>query len=272
MSYAGAAFPALTRLYAQGQKEKFVKQMSTSARHIIFWSIPIVVLFVVLRAQIVRTILGAGHFDWADTRLTAAALAIFSLSAVAQGLLVLFVRAYYSQSRTVTPLVINLLTSGLIVVFGYVFVHAFNTIPVIQSVIEKLFKVEGLPGTVILMLPLAYSLGTILNVVLHWIAFHNEFSGFSKPIFKTFAQVLIASLAMGFVSYLLLDVLDDFLNLDTVVGVFTQGFVAGIGGIITAVLILKLIKNEEFGDVVKTLHRKIWKTTEPVFVHEQSEL
>ena len=61
---------------------------------------PAVVLFIVLRAQIVRSVLGSGAFDWADTKLTAAALALFSISLIAQSLNLLFVRGYYASGNT----------------------------------------------------------------------------------------------------------------------------------------------------------------------------
>ncbi|MEQ1561453.1 MAG: lipid II flippase MurJ, partial [Nitrospira sp.] len=115
VSYSLAAFPTLTRLFSGGNKSEFVDQMIVSARHIIFWSVPVSVMFVVLRAQIVRTILGAGKFNWDDTRLTAAALALFTFSLLAQNLVALFVRSYYSQGRTKTPLYMNVFSALLIV-------------------------------------------------------------------------------------------------------------------------------------------------------------
>ena len=83
--------------------KKFVEQMIDSAKHVIFWSVPVATLFVVLRAQIVRTILGSGRFNWYDTRLTAAALAIFAASVVFQNMTLLFVRAYYATGNTKKP-------------------------------------------------------------------------------------------------------------------------------------------------------------------------
>src|SRR3989344_6097843 len=61
ISYSLAAFPTLTRLFSSGDHDEFLRHMINSARHIIFWSVPVSVLFIVLRAQIVRTILGAGR-------------------------------------------------------------------------------------------------------------------------------------------------------------------------------------------------------------------
>ncbi|MBU1519473.1 oligosaccharide flippase family protein, partial [Patescibacteria group bacterium] len=59
VSYSVAAFPTLARLYSKNKTKQFIDQVLTATRHIIFWSIPIAVLFVVLRAQIVRVILGS---------------------------------------------------------------------------------------------------------------------------------------------------------------------------------------------------------------------
>ena len=58
---------------------------------------------IVLRAQIVRAILGRGQFDWSATRLTAAALALFVLSLLAQSATFLISRAYYAIGNTKKP-------------------------------------------------------------------------------------------------------------------------------------------------------------------------
>jgi len=121
VSYSVAAFPTLARFFSNGQREKFAEHIIAATRHIIFWSTPAIVLFIVLRAQIVRTILGSGEFDWSDTRLTAAALAVFVVSILAQALQLLFVRAYYAAGRTMVPLVVNIGSATIIIVLAFVF-------------------------------------------------------------------------------------------------------------------------------------------------------
>src|SRR6185437_3181873 len=69
VSYSVAAFPTLARLYAAGKKTEFSSHIEAALRHIIFWSVPATVFVIVLRAQLVRVILGAGAFDWSATRL-----------------------------------------------------------------------------------------------------------------------------------------------------------------------------------------------------------
>lgn len=258
-SYASAAFPALSRHISRGSLGTFLDQMVISARHIIFWSTPMMTLFVVLRAQIVRTILGAGHFNWSDTRLTAACLAIFVFSAVPQSLLLLFVRGYYALGKTRKPLIINILSSAFLVSMGFLFSYFFKAQPVFRYFIEGLFKVDNVSGSIVLVLPLAYSIGTLLNAAVHWLAFQGEFPAFSRPVLKTFFASFSASVIMGYVAYLFLNVFDKVFNINTLVGIFLQGFCAGLLGIAAGILVLVFMKNEEVREIWKALHQKIWQ-------------
>ncbi len=259
ISYSLAAFPTLTRLFSSGNRDKFVEQMIVSSRHIIFWSVPVSVLFIVLRAQIVRTILGAGRFNWDDTRLTAAALALFTVSLVAQNLVTLFVRSYYSQGKTKTPLIMNVFSASLIVAGSYFFIQLFQSSQYFKDFIESMLKVSDVPGTVVLMLPLGFSLGLFVNLIIHWWGFNLHFPSFSKPVLKTLFQSVSASTIMGFVSYLGLNIFDNFLNMNTLTGIFLQGFLSGLVGIISGVVVLYLLKSHELKEVWTTLHHKIWK-------------
>jgi putative peptidoglycan lipid II flippase len=259
VSYTSAAFPMLSKIFSSGNREKFIEQMAVSSRHIIFWSTPAMILFTVLRAQIVRVILGSGKFNWSDTRLTAACLAVFTLSIIPQSLIILFVRAYYSGGETKKPMYINLFSSTFIVVLGYGLIKLYTLWPFFHYFMESLFKIDGLNGTVVLMLPLAYSIGVLVNTILHWVAFEKDFKGYSKPVLDTFFQVFSAAVIMGYVSYLMLNVFSRIFDLDTVRGIFLQGFFAGIIGIFVYIVILKLLRNPEIDEIWRALHSKIWK-------------
>ena len=259
VSYSLAAFPVLVKLFSSGEKEKFAEQSIASARHIIFWSVPIVVLFVVLRAQIVRTILGSGQFNWSDTRLTAAALAIFAISLMFQNLTMLFVRAYYAVGNTAKPFIAKFINAVTTVALGYGFMLAYMKFPMFKDFLEALFKVQGIPGVVVLTLPLGWSIGEVFNNIALWFVFEKDFKGFSKPVLKTLIQVLAASLVMGYVAYYCLNIFDDLFKLTTTAGVFLQGFCSGCIGIVAGIVVLMLFKNQELGDVWQTLKSRLWK-------------
>src|ERR1700760_716737 len=96
-------------------------------------------------------------------------------------------------------------------------------------------------------------------MVLPWWDFHREFSSYSRRVARTMFQVFGASVVMGFVSYELLNVLDGVFNIDTTLGIFFQGFLAGLIGIGVGITVLLLLKNEELPEIWHTLHRKIFK-------------
>jgi putative peptidoglycan lipid II flippase len=270
VSYSLAAFPTLSRLFADGKNDEFLAQLITAARHIILWSLPVIVMFIVLRAQIVRVILGSGEFDWGDTRLTAAALAVFSVSVLAQNLILLFVRGYYSSGQTKKPLIINIISMIATLILVFVFVDLFKTVEGFKLFFENLLRVDDLPGTVVLMLPLAFSAGMILNALLLWISFEKDFRGFSKTLWVTLIQSLTASLFAGYVTYFFLQVLDvkRIFDLDTLMGIFMQGFVSGIIGLLGGVLFLIILRNKEIKEVLRALKHKVWKYR-PVTVDQE---
>ncbi|MEK7081855.1 MAG: lipid II flippase MurJ, partial [Patescibacteria group bacterium] len=258
-SYTVALFPTISRLFGNGEKEKFFQEMLTAARHITFWSVPIIILFVVLRAQIVRTILGSGNFDWADTRLTAAALALFAVSILAQSLILLFVRGYYAGGNTKKPLIINLFSAALIVVFAFGFLWLFKHWEFFRYFTESLLRVDNVAGAEVLMLPLGFSVAQIVNAAIYWFYFARRFPTFSPIVSRTFFEVFSTSVIMGFVAYRALNVFDKIFNLETLPGIFFQGFFAGLIGIAVGVVILILLKNQEIKEVWTTLHHKIWR-------------
>jgi len=270
VSYSVAAFPTLARLFAGNEMGKFMNNIITAMRHIMFWSIPILALFIVLRAQIVRTILGSGEFGWSDTMLTAATLAIFAVSLVAQALVLLFVRGYYAAGNTKKPLFINVLSSFVILLFAYVLVNFFEYSAFFRDFVESLLRVEGLDGTVVLMLPLAYSIGMFINAGLLLFLFKKDFGKLPALVELTFRHSFYGAVAMGFVAYQFLQVFDDVFNLDTFWGIFSQGLLSGMLGIIAGVALLKVLRNKEVSEITRALHTRFWEAR-PV-APEQEEL
>jgi len=262
-SYSSAVFPTLSRLYYEKNIPEYLEKMVISARHIIFWSMPLTVLFVVLRAQVVRTVLGAGAFDWADTRLTAAMLALFTISTIGQSLIVLFVRGFYAEGKTSRPLLINALSAVTIVALAYILDKAFFTFPIFRFFIEDLLKVSGQRGTSVLVLALAYTLGVILNTILHWVTFERAYRGFTRPVMATLFHSFAASVIMGYASYLSLRVFSVVFPLTKVWGIFMQGFVSALIGLIVLIITLRILENRELAEVWRTLHHKIWKARVP---------
>lgn len=271
VSYSVAAFPTLSRYFAKGQVSDFVRQIETASRHIIFWSLPAIILLIVLRAQIVRVILGFGQFDWTATRLTAACLALFALSVGAQSLVALFVRAYYARGETRKPLLVGLFSSGLIIFLALMFSKLFAMSEPWRIFWENILRVRDLPGAAILMLPLAYTLGLFANFIILLLLFFRDHHCYpQKSLGASLGRSFVGALWGGLVAYILLTPLSLLFDLNTVAGVLGQGLIAGLAGLIVNLLILWIFRSEELADIFRAIHHKFWRGE--TLVPEQSEL
>lgn len=271
ISFSVAAFPMLVQSFSSQDKNSFVNYITNSAKQIIFWSLPVMSLFVVLRAQIVRVVLGVDTFSWSDTRLTAATLAIFVLSLATQGLVFLFVRGYYAAGNTKKPLVINVFSALIVIVLSFVFMNLFKTQPQILKSIEKILRIEDVPNTLMLALPLAYVFGSFFNLLFLWRVFKKDFlHGISSGLRTIVFQSGVSATAIGTITYIALGLFDDIFSLSTFWGIFLQGLFSGLIGIIAGILVLYLLKNQELKDIYKALHNKFWKNK--IITQEQREL
>ncbi len=259
VSYSLAAFPTLSALFAAGERGKFVELLETTARYIIFFSLPLVALFAVLRAHIVRIILGSGAFSWQDTRLTAAALAFFVISLAAQGLILLFTRARYAAGNTKKPFYINISSALVTVISAAILSKTVVMCPDFRIFIENLFRVEDVPGTSVLMLPLAFSIGSIFGALIHIYTFNRDYGGVSKSLGRVTFESSLVAFAMGLVSYITLNIASNYFTLDTFLGVFSQGVIAGLSGVMCGIILLALLGNRELKEVAVALHKKIRK-------------
>lgn len=267
VSYSVAAFPTLARLFSEGNRDAFLANIIVAARHIIFWSFPAIVLVIVLRAQIVRVILGSGQFDWADTRLTAAALALFVVSISAQALVLLLSRGYYAAGRTAKPLIVNVTTAIFTVGLSLYLLEYFATHPEFDRFVETVLRVGDVPGAGVLMLPLGFSLGALLNAIILLTLYQIDFEDFSSALLPVVWESTLASFIGGLVAYLSLQALDDVFNINTFFGIFLQGTIAGVLGVLGWVLVMRFLRNEELMETWRALRSRLWK--EPVIMPEQ---
>lgn len=272
ISYAVAAFPTLTKLFEEEKRTEFMSLIHRATRNILFLSIPCALFFIVLRAQIVRILLGAGVFSWNDTRLVAGALALFSISVTAQSLILLLVRGFYAQGNTKTPLKITLI--GMLVTIGATLglLIAFKESQLFEQFIVSLLRVDGVNGVSVLLLPLGFSIGQITTAVLLWMQFHKKQKDISrehdirKTLFHTGGAGIIAATGV----YLVLSVVGVGVDQARFLGVLMQGLIAGICGLAIYAGILLALKNEDIALFIQTLKSKFWKA-KPI-VPEQVDL
>ncbi len=257
-SYSVAAFPTLAASIARGERDEFISLISTATKYVLFWSLPVTALVVVLRAHIVRVILGSGAFDWTDTRLTAAAFALFSLSLVAQGIMLLIVRGYYAAGRTFVPFFISF---GMLIgtlLFGAASIFVFEA-DIVRDIVERLLRVQDLPGTAVLGLPFVYAVVTIIGCIVLTIHFEYRFGGFVSNTKRAFMEAVFAAIATGAGAYVFLYLVSPIIVPSTSLSIFLQGFSAGVFGIICAMLAYFGVGSRELAEVFASARARIWR-------------
>jgi putative peptidoglycan lipid II flippase len=263
-SYAIATFPALSEVSTPEKRSEFTRILSASARHVILWSVVSIGLIAVLRAHIVRIILGTGAFDWNATKLTAALLIVFAVGLVAQGLVLLFSRALYAAKQSWRPLLYQLVGGSLTILLAIVLLR-FETANV-SAPLAALLRVSDVPGAHVLLLAVASTLGQIFLALLSLYALRVSAPNLGRTLVRPLIDGSAAAVAGGAAAYTALAIEGGIAPLTTLAAVFTQALIAGIVGVAIAALTLVLLKNEEFSAIVAAFEKLVRARTAPTSV------
>ncbi len=244
--FALAVFPVLSMAVAEKNKDKFIKNLTNTMRQILFLVIPISIIFLLLRAQIVRVILGSGQFGWEATVNTMDALAFFSLSLFAQSLIPLLGRAFYAMENTKTPFVIAIISELITIIAALIF--------------KDMLGVAGLA--------LAFSIGVIVNFTMLAVSLRNITKNLDEQlIFSSLWKISIASLCMALVIQFSKYPIVKIVNEEKFWGIFLQGFIAGTLGLVTYGLVCYILKLPEFIQFKNSFQRR-WLKVRGIAVEE----
>lgn len=259
-SYSTAAFPLLADLFAQGKNNAFRSHLIVALRHIIFWSLPIIGLIIVLRAQLVRVVFGSGAFGWGDTRLTAAVLALLSVSLLVQAINLLLVRAFYAAGRTAIPFYLTLGGSFLTIISAVFFYFSYDHFSEMAGFVDSLLRLEGVEGTEVIILAIAYSLGVTVQTLALWIMAIRHFSLGSNWLWPHLGRALLAALVGATAAYLTLNFFVEGFNTERFIGVFLQGLWGGLAGIIGILIAYKSMGSPELSELYRSFRKRVFKT------------
>lgn len=259
-SYSIAAFPFLADLFAQKNMDAFRLHIVTALRHIIFWSVPAIGLIIVLRAQVVRVVLGSGAFNWSDTRLTAAVLALLAISLFAQAINLLVVRAFYAGGNTKIPFVVTSIGSVFAIALTLGLYAVYQNTPEFVDVLGSLMRIEGVAGSEIIMLGLGYSIAICLQTgVLVFFAVRT----FKIPMMwlvPNMSRALLAAIVGSLAAYATLNFFVEGINEASFLGILIQGMLGGCIGISGIILTYYLLRSPELHEIYKSFHKRIFKT------------
>ncbi len=249
-SYSIAAFPLLADLYAQKKYEAFQQHVLAALRHLIFWSVPIIGLVIVLRAQMVRVVLGSGSFDWADTRLTAAVLAVLALSLLAQVVNLLIVRTFYAAGNTRVPFWVTFVGMGVTLSGTYGLYQTHVQYPEGFYFLYSWLRIDTVPGSEVVLIAAGYSLGILIQtMVMIWFAARLYQLSLVTLVLPLLRAIFAACMG-AFAAYSALNFFVFGINAESFIGIFLHGLMGGVVGIGGVVVAYHLIKAPELSEIV----------------------
>jgi len=223
-SFSTAVFPTLAHRASIGDHESFSSYLTRSMRVIIYLLAPSTVIFILLRAQIIRLILGSGKFSWSDTRMAAITLGWFSFSLIAQGLIPLFAKAFYARHNTKVPTMISVASIILSIAIAY-----------------PLSKSMGVAG-----LALSFSIGSYLNAIVLYILLQRVVPKvFNVEIVISTLKIIFASFIMAVVVRYFGHFLYDYFDMQRFFGVLGQALTVTVAGLLVYVIITYLFGCQE---------------------------
>lgn len=245
-SFSLAAFPIFSNYIAEGKKEEMVQHFSRVVRQIFFLIIPTMIIMVILRAQIVRVVLGSGKFDWADTILTADTLAILGISLAAHCIMLITARALFALRDTWSTFITSV-------------IGVFITV-IIALLLKNEYGIRGLA--------FALSISVVTQSTILWMILRKHVGSLGEhTIIIALVKMSIASIALAWSAQILKEPMAQIVDMTRLWGILSQGLVCGMVGILAYGLVCYVLKLEEmelFKESFKKRWLKLWHVTEKI--------
>lgn len=171
-------FPKISKLVAKDDRTTLKNEILNSINFTIIVSVPISILILILRYEIISFLFKRGNFNESNTIITAKCLLYYSIAFTFIGLREISNRVFYALKNTKTP-VINAIIGVSLNIF-------LNLI---------LSKYLGLPG-----IALATAISIIFTVILLFFTLYKKYKVlYVKDITITFIKVVLASMIAMFI-------------------------------------------------------------------------
>ena len=163
IAFATAVFPFLSEHAHNEASKKFSEDFQITLEKILFFAIPATIGMLLLNREIIEIILKGGAFDNSAVTLTSSVLFFFILSIPVEGMVHLFARGYYAYKNTILPMIFSLIGYGINIGFAILFARIIGVIA----------------------LPIAFLIGTTLQLILLALFITKKISYFNIKLFST---------------------------------------------------------------------------------------
>jgi len=219
-----AYFPIFSEAYVKQDIPHLKASFSQAVRRMLAIAIPASIFMILLRAHIVRLVLGAGQFDWTATVLTARTLSLFVISLFAQCLIPLIARVFYSLQDTKTPVIISVISLAMNIILAF-----------------PLAARMGIAG-----LALGFSIASLFNVAALWLCLHHRLGSLDDmKVLGSTLTICVLSIIAGWSLYAVLYLVAPVVDTHTALGLLLQAAAAGGVGLTVYLVLAKLAGLEE---------------------------
>jgi putative peptidoglycan lipid II flippase len=244
ISFAVAAFPGLSKSWADNNIDYFKKLLSTTTVQILFFIVPLSALMIILRAQIVRIFLVHGQrLGWQEIILTAQTLGILSIALIAQSLTALLSRGFYATHNTVSPVIVSVFTAIVNILLAIL--------------LSKHWGVLGLAA--------ATTISSVLNFTLLAVLSRLKMGKvFEFAVLESSLKIFIAAVFAASSAYATLYAVSPVINTSTILGLIIQTLCATGFGLVVYLIIGLLLNLHEARSFVRTLQLWLSKLARPL--------
>ena len=226
-------FPSISRLAADNdKKQEFIDVLKTAVGSVLFILLPIMIVFLLKRVEIVRFVYERGAFGTEQTSLTSTALLWYSFGMLGYGLQEMLNKAFYAEQNGKTPMRVSVVGIALNIALSFIFVRILKT---------------GIAG-----LPAAASVASIFMSVTLAVILCKKYKVFDKDFFINLLKMAISAVCM-IILVIALSVLE---FSDSFIGRLLDFVVPSAAGGVAYVVSAFLLKTKETEMVLSILRKR----------------
>lgn len=229
MPIINVMYPRLSKAYAQKELSTCRMISLKYTNVMMFIMIPVCVMFIMFRNEIIYIMFQRGSFDETATLRTSKALGCYAIGLVAMAVQQVEIRIFYSAQNTFIPMLTSAFCSAINIGLDYYLIHSigFSGAAIATSLVAifgliilstALLKREMLPKRGFFRIVLKNGTSAIVLLVVTWLLYSLIGTEYS---FMYFVKAFFA-VAFGLVSYLIMEIILNNQDIINVISSFIQ--------------------------------------------------
>ncbi len=122
VSLSTTAFPIFSKLFAENKFDTMLFSLFDTLRMLLFFIVPITIIMMILRFEIIDILLGYNKFSSNDTMITANALLTYMIGIPFYSITIVLAKYFYAQKKTFEPMLISLISSAITVLVCFILI------------------------------------------------------------------------------------------------------------------------------------------------------